>query len=121
MGRGFSVNRDDNVRAHFLDDVDRQIVQEPAVRPNAIFFCNWSPDRWQRHGCPHRLAERSAFKDVLLAGGEIRSYAAKGDGKVVKAFQIGIGESDAINQVRNPLARTLKPGLSMKLLADRNF
>src|SRR5206468_4276130 len=88
--RDLEVNAEDDLRSHFFDDADRNVVEQSSVNVDVSFVGDWAEDAWQRHRRAQRQCQRTTSEHVISSRDQIGSYTGKGNGQVVEALEIRI-------------------------------
>ncbi len=98
------VDGDRELGAHVLGNVDRQVVEQAAVRVKIVAGAYRGEDPGQRHGGAQGQRKRAVVKHVLLAGVELGRHAGKGSRQVVEALDLGVGKCDVVENEAHLLA-----------------
>ncbi|MGD0307188.1 MAG: hypothetical protein ABSC71_20375, partial [Candidatus Acidiferrales bacterium] len=99
------MNRDGDVGAHVLRDVDWQVIEERAVGEDVILFTYGRENSGEGHGGTQREREGAGPKDFFLAGDEVGGDATERNGKIVEIFDFGVWQRELIENQTNGLAR----------------
>ena len=103
--RRADVDGDHQVHAHRPHDVDRQVVDQPAVAEDAVVDLGRREDPRHRHARPQRLRQIALAEDHRLAGLHVGGHRAKRDRQHVEARQLAHRQRVAAQQQLQPAAR----------------
>ena len=86
--RRADVHRDDDVRAHRAHELDRQVVDEPAVAQDTTVDLHRREHARHRHARAHGLVEAPGVEDDLLARDHVGGDRAVGDRQLVEVLDV---------------------------------
>ena len=101
-GRRTDVHGDDDLGAHLLRDIHRQIAGDPTVDEQPSVDLDRREDRGNRHARAHRHRQLPAVKNDHFARIEIRRDGAIGNTQIVEVVHARDGERQASKDELDP-------------------
>ena len=115
------VDGDHHIRTHRPDEVDRQVVDEPAVAQDLAVDLYRREDPRHRHAGAHRDVQRSAIEDDRLAVDHAGRNGAKRDREIVEAPDGVVAPGEAVQRELEVLAGEGARRQSERKVAETEF
>src|SRR5262249_40751153 len=97
-GGDLQVHGDNDVSAHFADNIGGEIGEQAAVHEDFVALANGSENSGNRYGGAHGIGERAIRKDERFSGDEFSGNATEGNRQFVEGRNVGVIEGFAVDQ-----------------------